>query len=159
MDRCVESIEIVCVIDALCVPAVRLVTFGGIVAESESRISFDGDVIVVVESDQLAEPQVSGEGGCLVRHAFHHVTIAGDEVCVVIDDVVTRPIEKGSKLRFGDGHADCIPNTLSEWTGCRLDARSVAELGMPRRAAFPLTELLQVVEEEVVTGEIEDAVK
>src|SRR5512143_1900779 len=54
-DRLVESVEIICIFDALHMPVVCFEPLRGIVAEGEAGVSFDGDVVVVVETDDLAE--------------------------------------------------------------------------------------------------------
>ena len=94
-----------------------------------------------------------------MRDAFHHVAIAGDEVHVVIDDHVSAAIERCAEVSFADCHSDRIADSLPERAGRRLDTRRVAVLGMPGRLALPLAELLQVIEREVVAGEIEHAVQ
>ena len=48
-----------------------------------------GDVVLVVEIDQLAEPEVPGERGRLHGDAFHDVAVGDDAVGVVVDDLVT----------------------------------------------------------------------
>ena len=81
-----------------------------------------------------------------VRDAFHHVAIAGDEVRVMVDDVMARAIEDRGELCFGDRHSDRVPDALTERAGGRLDSRRVAVLRMSRRSALPLAEMLEVVE-------------
>ena len=93
-----------------------------------------------------------------MRHSFHHVAIAGDEVHVVIEDFLVAVEDRGH-VCLSHCHANGVTDSLSERTSRRLDSRSVAVLGMSRRLAFPLPELLQVLERQLITGEIEDAVQ
>ena len=46
-----------------------------------------------------------GEGGGLVADALHQVAVAGDDVSVVINDLVA---ELGRQQPLGDRHADRI---------------------------------------------------
>ena len=62
LDGAVQCCDVVGVGDVLNVPAVCLEARAGIIAEGERSVTFDRDVIVVVEADQLAESGVTGEG-------------------------------------------------------------------------------------------------
>jgi hypothetical protein len=56
-------------------------------------------------------------------------------------------------------HANGVADALAEGAGRRLDAGRQAVLRMAGRSTAELTELLDVVEAEVVAGEIEEAVE
>jgi hypothetical protein len=145
-DRVIERLEVVDVLDAQHVPPVRLESLPGIVAEREVGIALDGDAVVVVKTDQLPEPEVTGEGCGLMRHAFHDVAVARHEVRVVIDDRVPLAVERRGEVRFGDRHPDCVADSLSQRAGRGLDARRVAVLRVPGGAALPLPEVADVIE-------------
>ena len=68
------------------VPAISLEALGGVVGEPALHFAVDGDAVVVVERDQLAELQRAGERAGLVRDAFHQAAVAAEHVGVVIDD-------------------------------------------------------------------------
>ena len=55
IDRAIERGEIVYVRDVLNVPAVRLEARSRLVTEGQRGVALDGDVVVVVKPDQLAE--------------------------------------------------------------------------------------------------------
>ena len=46
-------------------PAAGLVALGDVLGEGDVGAPVDGDVVVVVQGDQLAQLQVTGQGGCL----------------------------------------------------------------------------------------------
>jgi hypothetical protein len=52
-----------------------------------------------------------------------------------------------------------IGDALPQRPGRRLDARSLVGLGMPGRPAAPLPEGLQIVQAQVVAGQVEEAVE
>ena len=158
-DCLIDRVQIVAVGDPLHVPAVGLEALDGVVGESQIGGAVDRDAIVVVKADQLAQLQVSRERARLVRDALHQIAIGREEVGVVIDDRLAGPIEQGRELRFGDRHADGIPGTLTERSRRGFDTGCDAVLRMSRGAAAPLPELFDVVEGEVVSGEVEDAVE
>ena len=68
-------------------------------------------------------------------------------------------LERGGEAALGHGHADGVGDALAERAGGGLDAGGVAELGVTRRAAAPLAERLQVVQRQVVAGEVEHRVE
>ena len=63
------------------------------------------------------------------------------------------------EMRFRDRHADAVAEALAERPGRHLDARREAALGMPRRDAAPLAELLDLLERKVVAGQMKQAVQ
>ena len=67
--------------------------------------------------------------------------------------------EAGPQPPLGDRHADRVGDALAERPGGDLDARGVAGLGVARRPAAPLAELAQVLEGEVVAGQVEHGVQ
>ena len=138
------------------VPAVGLEALAHVLGEGEVGGAVDGDVVVVVEQDQLAELLVAGVGGGLAADALHHAAVAGEHVGVVVDDVVA---EGGGEEALGHGHADGVGDALAERAGGRLDAGGVPELGVTRRAAAPLAERLEVVHGQVVAGQVQHGVE
>src|ERR1039457_4797821 len=94
----------------------------------------------------------------LLRDAFHQVAVTADRIRVVIDDLVPGPVEARGEPRLGDRHADAIAEALAEWAGCHFDAHSMPALRVSRRFAAPLAEALQLVERQVVTGQMQQAI-
>ena len=66
-DGAIDRGQVVDVGDVQHLPAVRLKALGRIVAEREVGAPVDGDAVVVVEADELAELLVAGERRGLVR--------------------------------------------------------------------------------------------
>jgi len=88
-----------------------------------------------------------------MRYAFHHVAVAGDEVDVMVDDLLFA-IEHRAHVRLGHRHPHRVADPLTERAGRRLDTWGVSELGMSRCLALPLSELLDVVERQIVPGQL-----
>ena len=141
------------------VPAVGLEARADVLGEGEVGGAVDGDVVVVVEDDELAELQVAGERGGLAADALHHVAVAGEDVGEVVHHARAVTVERGAEEALGDGHADGVGEALAERTGGGLDAGRVPVLGVAGRLAAPLAERLQVVEGQVVAGEVEQGVE
>jgi hypothetical protein len=132
------------------VPPVRTEPGGDVVARREVGRPVDRDLVVVEDTDQPSEAEVSGERCRLVADALHQAAVTGDGERVVVDRLTA---ESGAQIAFGDRHSDRVGETLTERSGSDLDAGGVADLGMARRRRFPLAECAQVVEFEPVAGQ------
>ena len=159
LDHLVDRREVVHVGDVQHLPSVALEAERGVVAEGEIGAAVDRDAIVVVEADQFPELEVAGERGCLVRDPLHQIAVAADEIRVMVDDPVALAVERRGEMRLGDRHPDRVADSLPERARRRLHAVGVAELGVSRRAASPLPELLQVLEGDVVSAQVQAAVQ
>ena len=133
------------------VPPIRFEALADVVAVGQRGVAVDGDVVVVVDADQVAETLMAGKRGGLVADALHEAAVAGDDEGVVVDDVVA---ELRAKTTFGDRHADGVGETLAERPGGHFDARGVVCLGMAGCERAPLAEGFDVVELEPVAGEV-----
>src|SRR5436190_5268608 len=140
-------------------PAVGLEPLASVIGEREIGRAVDRYAVVVVETDELPESEVTGEGRGLVRDPFHHVAVTADEVRAVIDDFVAGLVVDRREVRFGERHSDCVRYALAEGTGCSFHSRCVTILRVTWRATPPLPELLEIVEGETVAGEIEARVQ
>jgi len=158
-DRLVDGLDVVAVRHALHVPAVGGEAGADVFAEGEVGGAVDRDVVVVVEHDQLAELLVAGQRGGLAGDAFHHAAVTGERVGEVIDDRGAVTVEGGPQEALGERHADGVGKALTQRAGRRLYPGRVAVLGMARRLAAPLAKLPQVVEAQVVAGQVQQRVE
>src|SRR5204862_6730104 len=71
------------------------------------------------------------------------------------DELVVRAVVALGEETFGDPEADAVGVALPERPGRHLDPRRVVHLGMAGRLRLPLPEALQLLEGEVVAGEVE----
>ena len=156
--------QVVCrpaVVEALHVEAVGLVAQPDVLPEREAGRALDRDVVVVVDQAELAEPEEARERACLSRHALHDVAVGADRVGPVIDQRVAVAVVALGQHGLGERHADGVADALPERAGRDLDARGrmlAVELRVPGSPGAPLPELLQVVEREVVAGEVQRGV-
>ena len=141
------------------VPSVRGESLRSIFGERDIGARRKRHAIVVVQAGELAEPQVAGERRGFGAHAFHQVAVADDRVRRVVDDGEARTVVSGGELRLGDRHADGVRQPLAERARRHLDARRVSALRMPGCLAIPLAELLDVVERQIVAGQMQQAVE
>ena len=140
------------------VPAVGLETLRNVFGEPAFDVAVDGDAVVVPEGDQLAQAEGAGQRAGFVRHAFHQAAVAEENESVVIDDFVTRLVELGGEYLFGQREADRVGDALAERAGGRFDARGVAVFRVARRPGVQLAEVLDVVDRDVVAGQVQQRV-
>src|SRR5579863_1333528 len=134
-------------------PSIRLESRAYIFGEGNVGSGREGDLIGVVEHDQSPEPELTRYRSGFGRDAFHHVAVAGHHIRMVIHNFVAGPIECGGQPALRDCQSHRVPNTLTQWTGSNCHRGHHTMLGMPRSAASPLAELLDIVHVEVVSGE------
>ena len=117
----------------------------------------DGDAVVVVEEDQLPQPQMPGERQRLVADAFHQVAVGAQHVGIVIDDVLA---EFRREQPLGERAPDREGDALAE-RACRgLDTGGEMILRMARRSGTELAEVLDLIQRHVwIAGEIEQRVE
>ncbi|MCY1430692.1 hypothetical protein D9M71_466430 [compost metagenome] len=77
---------------------------------------------------------------------------------MVVDDVVVLAVELASQDFFSQGETNGVGQALTQWPGGCLDARGVAEFRVARGAAVQLTEALQVVDRQVVAGQVQQRI-
>ena len=154
-----QLVEVVRVLDVQDLPALRLEAHGHVLAEGDVRIPLDGDVVVVVKEDELAQLVRAGEGAGLVGDALFQAPVAAERVGVVVDDGEALAVEGRREVRLGERHADGVGDALAERAGRRLDAGRVAVFGMTGRLVAQLAEVDQVLFGEVVPEQIEEGIQ
>ena len=87
------------------VPAARFKTGRRVVAEPLVDVAVDGNAVVVIHHDELAEAESPGEGTGLLRQPFHEAAVAEEHVCVVIDNGEAVAVELGGEQFFSHSHA------------------------------------------------------
>ena len=149
-----QRLEIVRVGDILRVPFVRVEAFDHVLVEAEFGVPVDRHVVVVVEKNDVAQADVAGYRRRLAGDAFHQIAVAADAEDAMIEQARIVALEVRLEMLRRHRHADGVADALAERAGGSLDAGRQAVLGMAGRSAAELTKLLDVVEAEVVAGEI-----
>ncbi len=156
-NRSLDRLEIVPVLHRERVPAVGLEALRDVLpGEREAGRAVDRDLVVVVEEDAAAEGEVPGERGGLRGDALHQVAVGADGEDVVVADLGAEAL---AQELLGHRHPDCVAEALAERAGGRLDAGRVAVLRVAGRLGAELPELLDLVEADVVAGEVQACVE
>ncbi len=90
--------------------------------------------------------------------SLHQATVAEEDPGAVIDNLVAGPVEFIGQQLLGHGHADSVGDALAERAGGGLDARRVAVFRMARRLAVQLAKVLQVLDAEVIAGQVQQGI-
>ena len=107
----------------------------------------------------LPRPRWPAIDAASLDDAFHQVAVAADAEDAMVEQAGIVALEVRLEMLRRHRHADGVADALAERAGGGLDAGRHAVLGMAGRSAAELAELLDVVEAEVVAGEIEQAVE
>ena len=140
-------------------PAIRLKSFRRVVREPAVRFAIDGNAVVVVQANQLAEFQRTGQRTGLVRNAFHQATVPGEDPGPMINDIETIAIEGRGQHFFRERHSHGIGDALAERTGGRFDAQRRLAFGMAGSVAAKLPEISQFVDRQRLPGQVQQAVQ
>ena len=133
-------------------PKLALAELAGVLLRARAFISVETGIGHM--ADQLAEAQGPGERAGLVRHALHHAAVAHEHVGMVVDEVEFWPVEMRCEQLLGERHAHAVGDSLTERPGGGLHARRAAELGMARRLRAELAKALELVDRQVVAGQV-----
>ncbi len=154
--RRIDSVVIVTV-NLFDIPAASLELGRNIVGEGDFRAAVDGDAVIIIKQDQLAEAKVTGKRDRFLSHAFHEAAVAAEHIRAVIDNILAELI---GERAFGDCHADRAGETLTERAGGQLNAFCMTIFRMTGGLRTPLPEVLQLIDGHIlVARQIERAVK
>ncbi len=140
-------------------PVVGLKTLADVVGVRQFGRALDADVVVIVETNELGEAQMSGQGSGLVRCAFHQIAVATENVGEMVDDLVAWAIVNGRQMRLGGGHAHGIHHALTERTGGGFHAGCVPIFRVSGRAASPLPKVFDIVECQIEAGQMQHRIE
>ena len=98
----------------------------------------NGNVVVVVDHDEVTELQVTSSTGGLTGNTLHCATITEEAVGVVVNQVVVWLVEDGGSVGLGDSETDGVGETLTKRTSGDLNAWCVVRFWVTRCDAVDL---------------------
>jgi hypothetical protein len=136
----------VTILDPLGVPAVGLETLHDVLGEGALGVTVcrelvrdqirlgarltNGDVVIVVDGNQVAELKVTGHGGGLGGDTLHGAAITEESVGVVVEQLEAGLVVDTTGVGLGHGETDGVSETLAERTSGDLDTGGVVSLGV-----------------------------
>ena len=100
-----------------------------------------------------ANTATSNQDRGIASNKFQQQTVG-----VVVDEVEAIFVEGSAKVRLGDGKTDGAGDTLTKRTGGELDAIRMASFRVTRGQGIELTELLEIVQGELVAQKVKEGV-
>ena len=139
-------------------PAVGLVARADVLGLSDLGVVLDGDLVVVVEDDEVAQLLMAGQRGHLMADALFDVAVGHEAVDVVVERALARlgvRVEQAALAPGGHRHADRVSEALTERAGGGLHAGGEPVLRVPGRDASPGAQGLQVIQGQPVAGQVQ----
>src|SRR5258708_36334088 len=103
-------------------PAIGLEALRRVVGEPALDKAVDGDAVVVVKGDELAEAERARQRAGFVRYALHEAAIAEKDEGAVVDDGMAAPVELLRQQWLRPRHGHRAGAVLAQPAGCRLAA-------------------------------------
>jgi hypothetical protein len=83
------------------------------------------DVVVIIDGNEVSKLEMASKGGGLSGNTFLSASIAEEDECVVVNEVVSWLVEGGLEVSLSNGNTDSVGKTLSEGTSSDLNTGSV----------------------------------
>ncbi|SAD27441.1 Uncharacterised protein [Enterobacter hormaechei] len=96
---------------------------------------------MIVEANQLAQPQSARQRADLVGDPLHQAAVTHKDIGVVIDNLVVGLVELRGQRTFGNRQANGIRQPLAQRAGSGFNARRIADLRVARRFGVQLAEV------------------
>lgn len=159
LDSRLDRVQVVVSIaNGLNVPSVCLHSLVDILGERTVDVTINGNMVVVVNGDQVAQLQMTGKGSGLAGNTLHVASITHENIGVVVDDLKSWSVELGRLVVLSNGQTDCIGETLAKRTSCDLDTWSVVSFRVTWGDAVDVSEVLEVRHRESIAGKMENGI-
>ena len=155
LERLVQGVHVLVIaasrpdpVHLLHVPAVGLVARAHVLGLGDVGVVLDGDLVVVVEDDQVAQLLVAGQRGDLVADALLDVPVGHEAVHVVVERAGARRgvrVEQAALAAGAHGHAHGVADALAERAGGDLHAGGEPVLRVAGGDAAPGPQRLEVI--------------
>ena len=139
-------------------PAIGFETLGGVIGKPAFHFAIDGNAIVVIEHDQLAQTERARQGADLVGYPFHQAAVTNKNVSGVIDYCVSKAVELSSQRLFGDRHTNAVRQPLTQRPGSRFNTWRVAVLWVSGSLGMQLPEITDFVHGNIVATQVQQRV-
>lgn len=77
------------------------------------KLLTDGDVVVIVNGDQVAQLKMAGSRSSFAGDTLHGATVTEDHVGVVVNKVISGLVEDCGRVFLGNSQTNCVGETLA----------------------------------------------
>ena len=123
------------------VPVIGFKAFCSVVGKPALGFPVNGDTVVIVEANQLAQAQGARQRADLVGDPLHQAAITHKDIGVVIDNLVVGLVELRGQRTLCNRQADGIRQPLAQRAGSSFNTRRIADLRVARRFGVQLAEV------------------
>ena len=153
-DRFLHRLRIVAVDFMDHMPVIGFKTFCRIVGKPAFCFTVDGNTVVIVKTNQLAQSQRACQRTDFVGNTFHQAAVAHKHIGEVIDDLMVWLVKLRRQCTLCYRQPDGVRQTLSKRAGGGFNAWRIANLRVAWGFRMQLTEVLQFFQRQVVTGQM-----
>ncbi len=146
VNRFSQRFQVVGIVNASNIPTETLESLADVFAECQFGVTFDRDVVVVVQPAQIVQLQMSGDRSGFAGDSFHQVAVAANSVDVVVKQRVIRRVVVCGQPFLGHRHADRVADAGTKRTRGRFNPGRFAEFWVARTDAADLTKVLDRIE-------------
>ena len=122
-------------------------------------VPFYGNLIVIIQVNQLAQAHRTRQGSRFRSHPFHQVAVGNQSVGVVIDNRKVRLVVFSCQHTFCQSHACPHGKPVAQRTGRYVYPGSDAIFRMARGLAPPLPKVFKVIYGNFVAGQMQHSVQ
>lgn len=144
----------------------------------EWRPLTDGDVVVVVDADEVTQLQVTSHTGSLAGNTLHSASVTEEAVGVVGEQVIAGLVENSGAVSLRNGETNRVGETLAQGTGGDFDTGGFVRLRVTGSDASDLlqgtewsefwarllegtstySEVLEVIQGDVVAEQVKESI-
>ena len=140
------------------IPAIGLEALGSVIGKPAIGIAVDTDFVVIPERHQLVQPPGASQRSSFVTDAFHQAAITQEHPSAVVNNGMTITVEMLRQQFFCQRETDRIRNALPQGAGGCFHTRAHVVFRMAGSLAAQLTKLLQVINGNVITCQMQQRV-
>mmetsp|Transcript_120559 Transcript_120559/g.232660 ORF Transcript_120559/g.232660 Transcript_120559/m.232660 type:complete len:226 (+) Transcript_120559:1203-1880(+) len=144
------------------IPAQSLEFLGMVHRLGEISHLVQGDIIGIIDDDEIVKTIMASEGGCFKSHTFLQAAITTQGDNVVIKDLMILGVVLGGCKLGSSSHTHRVANARTERSSGGLDPGCVVlrrrEFRMTRRHGFVTAKLLDLIQRKIVAGQVQPGI-
>src|SRR5262249_21587885 len=144
--RVLDPADVIGVAHAQNVPTITQKSGRDVLRKGDARVTFNRDVIVVIDPAEVVQGEMARQRGCLRCHTLHHAAIAANRVDVVVEDLKIGAVVSVGEPNLGNCHAYAGGDTLPKWSSRGLDPSNPMIFLVTWGLAAELEEVTNIIE-------------
>ena len=149
LNSCSDGVKIISVLYLKYAEAVCFHALCHIFPERNVCISLNGNIVGVIDHDQLSKSQSTCQRESLRGKSLHHAAVSAQYIGIVVYNFAVFFIKYSSQMSLSHSHAHCHAHTLSQRTCGGFYANGMAILRMARCQGASLAEILNIINGEI----------